>query len=155
KIDNLTPGPYLVQFFFATVTVQREGIIVGVNKTTPVFITMNTDEAGETINITGAAPTIDPTSTRQGITLDEEYTKNIPVPGRTFEAALGAAAGSQNDGYGVAFSGSSSLENQYVVDGINTTSLSLGMVGSPVINDFIQEIEVITGGYDAEYGRAT
>src|SRR5262249_18845011 len=27
--------------------------------------------------------------------------------------------------------------------------------GSAVINNFIEEIEVITGGYDAEYGRAT
>src|SRR5207253_287555 len=69
--------------------------------------------------------------------------------------ALGAAAGSQNDGLGTSFSGSSSLENQYYVDGVNTTGLTLGTVGSPVINDFIKEIEVITGGYNAEYGRAT
>jgi outer membrane receptor protein involved in Fe transport len=42
-----------------------------------------------------------------------------------------------------------------VVDGVNTTGLKYGTVGSPVINDFIEEIEVITGGYNAEYGRAT
>ena len=53
------------------------------------------------------------------------------------------------------FSGSSSLENQYFVDGVNTTGLTFGTVGTPVINDFIEEIEVITGGYNAEYGRAT
>ena len=110
---------------------------------------------GEVVKVTASAPTIDPTSTTQGITIDKNYIKNIPVPGRTFEAALGAAAGSQNDGVGVSFSGSSSLENQYYVDGVNTTGLTYGTVGSPVINDFIEEIEVITGGYNAEYGRAT
>ncbi|MBL0220505.1 MAG: TonB-dependent receptor [Myxococcales bacterium] len=68
---------------------------------------------------------------------------------------LGAAAGSQGDGLGVSFSGSSSLENQYYVDGVNTTGLTFGTVGSPVINDFIEEVEVITGGYNAEFGRAT
>jgi hypothetical protein len=47
----------------------------------------------------------------------------------------------------VSFSGSSGLENQYYVDGVNTTGLTFGTVGSPVINDFIEEIEVITGGY--------
>ncbi|HTJ47025.1 MAG TPA: carboxypeptidase regulatory-like domain-containing protein, partial [Kofleriaceae bacterium] len=155
KIDGLTPGRYIVKYFFATVTVTRDDITVGVNKTVPVYIDIDTENAGEKVVITGSAPTIDPTSTTQGITLDQEYTKNIPVPGRTFESALGAAAGSQGDGVGVSFSGSSSLENQYFVDGINTTGLTLGTVGSPVINDFIQEIEVITGGYDAEYGRAT
>src|SRR4029077_8649827 len=109
----------------------------------------------ETIHVVGKTPTIDPTSTTQGITIDKNYIKNIPVPGRTFEAALGAAAGSQNDGLGTSFSGSSSLENQYYVDGVNTTGLTFGTVGSPVINDFIEEIEVITGGYNAEFGRAT
>src|SRR5438477_404023 len=77
------------------------------------------------------------------------------VPGRTFLDALGAAAGSQGDDLGVAFSGSTSLENQYYVDGVNTTGLTYGTAGSAVINNFIEEIEVITGGYDAEYGRAT
>jgi Ca-activated chloride channel family protein len=50
---------------------------------------------GEVITIRDAAPTIDPTSTSQGITIDKNYIKNIPVPGRTFEATTGAAAGAQ------------------------------------------------------------
>jgi outer membrane receptor protein involved in Fe transport len=107
------------------------------------------------VKIVDSAPTIDPTSTTQGMTIDKNYMKNVPVPGRTFESVLGAAAGSQGDALGVSFSGSTSLENQYVVDGVNTTGLTFGTVGSPVINDFIEEIEVITGGYNAEFGRAT
>ena len=156
KVAQLPPGDYLVTFYYADITVERSGIHVGVEKTTPVFQKLNTQAAGgETIKIDDTAPTIDPTSTTQGITIDKNYMKNIPVPGRTFESALGAAAGSQGDGVGVSFSGSSSLENQYYVDGVNTTGLTYGTVGSPVINDFIEEIEVITGGYNAEYGRAT
>ncbi len=156
KITGLPPGDYLVTFFFGDSTIERKGVNVGVQKTTPVFQKIDTQSAvSETIYVDDKAPAIDPTSTSQGITIDREYTKNIPVPGRTFESALGAAAGSQNDGVGVAFSGSSSLENQYYVDGVNTTGLRYGSVGSPVINEFIEEIEVITGGYNAEYGRAT
>ncbi|MEZ4400043.1 MAG: carboxypeptidase regulatory-like domain-containing protein [Kofleriaceae bacterium] len=156
RVTDLKPGDYLVTFFYGDATIERTGIRVGVNKTTPVFQKINTAAAvTETIVIDDKAPTIDPTSTTQGITIDRDYTDNIPVPGRTFEAVLGAAAGSQSDGVGVAFSGSSSLENQYIVDGVNTTGLKYGTVGSPVINDFIEEIEVITGGYNAEYGRAT
>ncbi len=156
KISDLPPGDYLVTFYYADITLERGGIRVGVNKVTPVFQKLNQDAAGgETIKITSSAPTIDPTSTTQGITIDKNYIKNIPVPGRTFESTLGAAAGSQGDALGVSFSGSSSLENQYYVDGVNTTGLTFGTVGSPVINDFIEEIEVITGGYNAEYGRAT
>ena len=156
KITDLPPGDYLVTFYYADITLERGGINVGVNKVTPVFQKLNQEQAGgEVVKITDTAPTIDPTSTTQGITIDKNYMKNIPVPGRTFESTLGAAAGSQGDGLGVSFSGSSSLENQYFVDGVNTTGLTYGTVGSPVINDFIEEIEVITGGYNAEYGRAT
>lgn len=156
KITGLTPGDYIVTFYFGEATIERKGINVGVSKTTPVFQKINTSAAiQETIVIEDKAPAIDPTSTTQGITIDQEYTRNIPVPGRTFESTLGAAAGSQGDSQGVAFSGSTSLENQYFVDGVNTTGLRYGTSGSPVINNFIEEIEVITGGYNAEYGRAT
>ena len=155
KITNLPPGTYVVTFYYADVTVKRTDIIVNANKTTPVFVKLDQAAAGgEVIEIRGT-PNIDTTSTSQGITLDQDYTKNIPIPGRTFDSALGAAAGSGNDGLGVSFSGSSSLENQYVVDGVNTTGLSYGNNGSSLSNQFIEEIEIITGGYNAEYGRAT
>ena len=48
-----------------------------------------------------------------------------------------------------------SLENRYIVDGIDITGLTFGNVGTPVLNEFIEELEVVTGGYNAEYGRAT
>ena len=157
KVTSLPPaGDYLVTFYYADIVLERRGINVSLNKVAPVYVKINTTAAGgETIVVVDSVPTIDPTSTTQGITLDTEYLNKIPVPGRTFEDALGAAAGSQGDGLGVAFSGSSSLENQYYVDGVNTTGLQYGTSGSAVINDFIEEIEVITGGYNAEYGRAT
>lgn len=155
KITGLPPGTYLVTFYINRLTIERPGITVGLDKTTPVFQKINLSQGGEVVKITDTPPAIDPTSTTQGVTIDRNYLRNVPVPGRTFESALGAAAGSQNDGVGVAFSGSSSLENQYFVDGINTTGLTFGTIGTPVINDFIEEIEVVTGGYNAEYGRAT
>jgi hypothetical protein len=156
KVNDLPPGEYKVTFYFADLAVEQNNVRVGINKVTPVYQKIDQQAAGgETIHVQAKAPTIDPTSTTQGITIDKEYLNNVPVPGRTFEAALGAAAGSQGDAMGVAFSGSTSLENQYFVDGVNTTGLTFGTIGSPVVNDFIEEIEVITGGYQAEYGRAS
>jgi tetratricopeptide (TPR) repeat protein len=67
---------------------------------------------GEVIRISASAPTIDQSSTSQGITITKDYIQNIPVPGRTFEATLGAAAGSQGD----AFHGATSIENTYIVE---------------------------------------
>lgn len=156
KLTNLPPGVYVVKYYYGETTVTRNRILVSVNRVTPVYVKFDSQKVGgEEIVIDDAAPTIDPTSTTQGITLNQDYTRNIPIPGRTFEAALGAAAGSQGDALGVSFSGSTSLENSYVVDGINTTGLTFGTVGSPLSNEFIKEIEIITGGYQAEFGRST
>ncbi|MBP8805175.1 MAG: hypothetical protein KBG48_09100 [Kofleriaceae bacterium] len=63
--------------------------------------------------------TLDADEIRGNATLTEDYTKNLPV-GRTFEAVLGTAAGDQSDAVGATFSGSTSLESTYVVEGINT-----------------------------------
>jgi Ca-activated chloride channel family protein len=117
-IDGLPPGAYVVTFYYDDVTIRREGVAVAADKAVAVAMKMDAVATGERIEISDKAPTIDPTATTQGVTIDQEYTKNIPVPGRTFGAALGAAAGSQGDGVGTAFSGSTSLDNQYVVNGV-------------------------------------
>ena len=155
KITSLPAGTYELTFLYAELTVKRKGIDVSINKTTPAYVALDTTQAvGEVITIVARAPAIDPTSTTQGVTLDQDFVRNLPV-GRSYEDLLGAAAGSTSDDAGVSFSGSSSLENQYIVDGLNTTTLVYGQVGSPIVNEFIQETEIITGGYNAEYGRST
>ena len=61
-------------------------------------------------------------------------------------------------------SGSTGLDNLYVVDGVNITNTGYGAVGSYSIIfgslgtgtpfDFVQEVQVKTGGYEAEYGQS-
>ncbi len=70
----------------------------------------------------------DEVRTTTGVVIEAEYTKNIPVPGRTFGSVLGAAPGVQADG--VTLSGSSHAESVYLVEGINSTGLTTGAVTS-------------------------
>jgi hypothetical protein len=58
-----------------------------------------TDTKGaETITVSGSAPTIDAGTTSQGVVVDQEYVKNIPVQtGRTYDAVLESAPGSMAD----------------------------------------------------------
>ncbi|MBL4635757.1 MAG: hypothetical protein JKY56_17985 [Kofleriaceae bacterium] len=83
-------------------------------------------------------PRIDTTTTSQDVVLDRSFLDNLPTPGRSFESVLTSAAGAQ-DGIGVSFSGSSSLQSQYFVDGVNTTGLASGTVGSPIGSEFTSE----------------
>ena len=62
-------------------------------------------------------------------------------------------------------SGGSGLENQYVIDGVNVTNTGYGALGSYSIVfgslgnatpfDFVKEVQVKTGGYEAEFGQST
>ena len=154
KITNLPPGRYLVSAYFGDVEVRRT-LDVSVNRTATGHLRFRTTDAiGEVITIQGLGPAIDTTATQQGMVLDQDYVRHLPV-GRTYDDSLTAAAGASADDAGVSYSGSSSLENQYLVDGINTTTLVYGQVGSPLINEFIEQTEIITGGYNAEHGRST
>jgi len=155
RISNLPPGTYLIRFIYLSKIVERKGVVVPLGQLTVVNQLMDPDQSGEKIVITDRGSTVDPTSTNQGTSITQTQMRNIPIPGRTFASTLGQAAGAAGDSRGVAFSGSTSLENSYVIDGVNTTGLNYGTIGTPLINEFIKEIQVITGGYMAEYGRAT
>ena len=50
--------------------------------------------------------------------------------------------------------GSTGLENAYLVDGANTTGVEIGNQGKVLNFEFIQEVELKAGGYEAEYGGA-
>lgn len=140
-ISELPPGDYTVTYYYSDITVLMQSQQVVAGKTTPVYASINTTSAGgEVIDIAGSAPIVDTTTTSQGVTLDSNFTQNIPVTGRTFESALGAAAGTQNDGIGVSFSASMSLENTYVVEGVNTTGVTFGTTGGTIDDDFFDQM---------------
>src|SRR5262249_10238984 len=160
-ITSLPPGTYTLTVYYNNNTFARGNVLIQVGKEAVVNVTVDSAAAGpegkpkgEVIEISGSAPIIDQGSTKTGITLTDDYTRNIPT-GRTFGAVLGSAAGAQTDQYGISFAGATSAENTYIVEGINTTDTGFGGLSSNLPNEFISETEVITGGYSAEFGRAT
>jgi hypothetical protein len=158
-ITSLPPGMYTLTVYYNDATFSRSNVLVQVGKEAVINVTVDSGAAtgkpkGEVIEIAGSAPIIDQGSTKTGVTITDDYTRNIPT-GRTFGGVLGAAAGSQGDFYGVSLAGATSLENIYVVEGINTTDTAFGELSSNLPNEFVSETEVITGGYNAEFGRST
>ena len=152
KFSGLKPGDYLVTYFIGDTTVKRE-VKVSASRTIQLFQKIDL-RITDIIYVEAPPPDIEP-DTGLRTSIDKKILTHTPVPGRGFEDALGITPGSQSDGAGTAFSGSTSAESQYFIDGVSTTGLRYGTQGSTVINNFVDEIEVLTGGYNAEYGRAT
>ncbi len=161
-ITSLPPGVYTLTVYYENKTFSRSNVLIQIGKEAVVNVTVDptagaatgSPGSGEIIVIQGTVPIVDQGSTKIGVTLNDDYVRNIPV-GRTFGAVLESAAGTQGDQYGTSISGATSAENTYIVEGINTTDTAVGGISSNLPTEFIQETEVITGGYNAEFGRAT
>src|SRR5213596_1637109 len=77
------------------------------------------------------------------------------VRGRGYDAVLTLAPGAAEDEVSFSFNDASDNKNTYLIDKLNTTNDTFGIVDNQLNLEFIGETEIVTGGYNAEYGRAT
>ena len=169
SIPFLTPGPYDVHVELTGFkTVERKAVSVSLGQTTSLPISMELGPLSETVQVTAASPLIDTTSTTSGSTLSSELFQQVPIR-RTVSSTIYMAPGVSSSGTAGAanpsIAGGSGLDNQYVIDGVNVTNQGYGALGSYSIIfgslgnatpfDFIDEVQVKTGGYEAEFGQAS
>ena len=148
-----------------TVTVTKEGhntakaqAQVGLDRTATVDLRMAA-VASATVEVVETSQALDLKGTTVGGNYTTETILNLPTsrdfaniallaPGVTTETMSGG-----NQGFKIY--GSSGAENSYLVDGINATNVEYGTQGKRIPMEFVQEFQVKTGGYEAEYGKAT
>jgi Carboxypeptidase regulatory-like domain/TonB-dependent Receptor Plug Domain len=160
ELHALPVGTYVVRFYFGNATVERPNVVVSVDKTVRVNGRVPL-QASEVIELEQKAPAIDVGSSRVGVTLNQDFLRNVPTP-LTLGGVLEKAPGSFTDAVafynpasaGLSFNGTTGAENAYILDGMNMTSVGYGTLGFDIASPFIEEVEVVTGGYGAEYGRA-
>jgi outer membrane receptor protein involved in Fe transport len=160
RILSLTPGTYKVKATLSGFTTVEKTAIVPLGATANVNMQLKIT-AKEEVVVSGEAPIVDVSSTTTGSNYSAKVTEKLPI-GRNYASVVQLQPGVQPDtgdrqGRGLALSiyGSTSAENMYVIDGVNTNQVERGVQGKIINNEFIQEVEVKTGGYQAEYGRAT
>ncbi len=135
-------------------TLERENIKVGIDRTVTVHMEMAPSTVSEEILVTSETPLVDVQSSSAGVNLTDELFEQIPL-GRDFYKVAQVAAGTGEDREGTTIAGGTSVENQYIVEGLNTTGVELGQQRKALNFEFIEEVQVITGGLPAEYGRIT
>ncbi|HEY1549224.1 MAG TPA: carboxypeptidase regulatory-like domain-containing protein [Kofleriaceae bacterium] len=123
SMPDVPPGTYTLTIYYNDSTYSRGNVVVqaGHSTTENIAFDIKSQAKGEVIQIQASAPIIDQGSTKTGVTISSDYTRNV-VQGRTFGAAIGAAAGAQADGLGTSFSGASSFENTYTSGGDSAPS---------------------------------
>ena len=158
RFPRLSPGKY-------TVTAKLQGfsparvanISVSLGQLLSVPLTMKLGAMTETVEVTGEAPLIDVKQSSRATSIRDEALNKMPK-GRDFTSVVTQAPGVNSEAGklgGISIDGAAAGENRYIVDGAETTNLQSGLSGKVLITDFVDEVQVKSSGYTAEYGGAT
>jgi hypothetical protein len=159
RLGSLPPGTYVVTVSasgYANNTAEVS-ISTGVNAYTAVMASSSVaiEDLVTTASFLKAnAYEINETGLNLNVT---ELATQIPVSQDLTSLTLlapGAVEGDAAFGFLPSFSGSSVGENQYLVNGLNTTNFRNFVGYSDVPFEFYETVDVKTGGFQAQYGKA-
>ena len=172
---NLAPGTYEVkvtaQGFSRTISTMT--LAVGAQQ--QLNISMKVGEASQTVEVTGALQQIDLASSTLTGQVESQTILELPLNGRdwTSLATLNpgvnlietqvdyaqSARGNRGFGAELTISGQRTTNNNYRLDGTSVNDYANSgpgnVIGAALGVDAIQEFSVLTGGFSAEYGKAT
>jgi hypothetical protein len=160
RFPAVPPGEYTVKAMLSGFSTGQGRVAVTLDSTAMVAIPLQLT-AAEAVTVTGDALIVDTGSTTTGTNYTAKVMDRLPLQ-RNYADIVRSQPGVQEDtgerqGTALALSiyGSTSAENLFLIDGVNTTNVIKGLQGKNLNPEFIQEVEVKTGGYQAEYGRNT
>ena len=155
---KIPSGNYTVKIsYVGKQTIIFKNVIVQLGKKSSlgeVILKQGSEELSEVI-VSSNKPVIDPTSTTLGLNLNEKVFENLPIQ-RDYKSliSLSPLATESFYGDGINVSGSTGWENTYYIDGTNVTDPMRGSSGTNLPYNFIKEIEIKNGGYEAEFGKS-
>ena len=154
SIINLPPGEYtLIVSMMGYQKTRLENVKVRIDMTTTQDIGLAEEVIeGEEVTIVAERPLVrmDMTSALSSVSSDE--ISNLPV--QEVRDILELQAGIVRSGGGLHIRGGRTGEVGYWVDGVATTDVYSGSMGINVENAAIQELQVVSGTFNAEYGQA-
>lgn len=165
RISNLEPGIYVltVQAERGFAQFEKADVPVNLGKVSGVNIQLRPQGATETVTVTaGSGAAIDVTQNTTGTNVSTEQFSNFPTQ-RTIQSlytiaptvtrsGLRDSSGRERD---PSVAGSSGPENNYILDGVTVTDPAFGGSGANLPFEFVQELEIKTGAYGADIGKAT
>src|SRR5229473_5186312 len=142
----------------------RKGIVVNLNEVLNLDIVLQVGGATETVEVTGAPPLVDTTSTQLGAVVGERAVRELPLaqrdtyqllelqPGVQGQLGVDNVYGSDRAGV-VSVNGGRGRDNNFTVNGGDGNDQFANLPAIQPSPDSIEEFRVLTNTFDAEYGR--
>ena len=165
KLAVLPPGQYVLIASMDGFQTMNRTVTAALGRTTTSNLQMRLGAVTEIIEVTGVPPQVDVVSNVSGMTVNtDQLNSSVPLGRELSQVVLLAPGTMQGDrafdgntpGQNLASMGGASVaENTYQLNGLNITNFFNGLGSTFVPMEFVQELQVKTGGYEAEYGRST
>jgi outer membrane receptor protein involved in Fe transport len=156
QIINVPPGTYrVVARMVGYSTAKVEGVQVSVDRTSKTNIALNAEVLkGEEVVIQATRPAIEMDRTQTAAIVNSSTVELMPVT--SISEVLELQSGVVSQGGELHFRGGRGREVSYLIDGVPVTNAFSQSGGNNVAveNSMIQELEVISGTFNAEYGSA-
>jgi outer membrane receptor protein involved in Fe transport len=153
---NIPPGKYDVSFYYVGyATVKVTNLVISIDRTTRQNISMNPETlTSETIVVEAVRPAIEFDRTHSAAIVNTETIDLMPVT--ELEEVIALQPSVVRSGGELHFRGGRSREVAYLVDGIPVSNSYSQDGGNNITveNAMVEEIEVISGTFNAEYGWA-
>jgi outer membrane receptor protein involved in Fe transport len=159
----LTPGPgYEVKVTasgFADYDAQ--GIVLQVGENLDLRVGLTVGQTATLIDVSAAAQMVEDTKTELSGVVDSRSIQDLPINGRRVDSFVLLTPGVSNDGnFGLLTFRGVAGQNSFLVDGTDTTesfyneNAGRTRIASQISQDAVQEFQVVSSNYSAEYGRA-
>ena len=157
RFTNLSPGSYSIRVSASGFSeTKRDGILLQVGRLPSIDIDLAIGSDKTVIEVTTATPLVDVTQSNTLTTVARDEIDYDPR-GRSFQSVIQFAPGARQEplqGNGFSVDGATSSENGYLIDGMQSSSLDSGQSKANLPFEFIQEVEIKTSGFAAEFGGA-
>jgi hypothetical protein len=157
RFPSLAPGVYEVSATLASFAPKKLGdVSVALGQIKRVDFQLSLAGVAESVQVTAESPLVDVKQSARSTNIRMEQIELLPK-GRDFLTLATQAPGANMEAKsnGLMIDGATASENRYIIDGVETTDLRNGTSGQDLIADFIEEVQVKSSGYTAEYGGST
>jgi hypothetical protein len=144
-------------------TVDRTGIILNVSQTIDINFTLEVASVTERVTVTGASPLIENSASAVGGVVEVGTIENLPLNGRQFANLAATIPGvglgfhsdpTKSTQFSPQINGGNGRNVNYQIDGGDNNDDTVGGLLQLFPLEAIQEFNVITARYKAEYGRS-
>jgi len=163
-IGALQPGVYTISAELAGFAPQkRKDLRLVIGQLADLHFTLRAGTA-EAIVVSANAPVVDTTETSVSTVIGQEQIDSLPTNGRNFLSFSVITPGVTTDRTpqqgasatsGLSFGGQRARSNNIMVDGVDNNDPIVGAVRATFSQEAIQEFQVLTNSYSAEFGKAS